>query len=91
MNTELPWKRFAAEAFVIVVSILLALAADAWWDGRNNEARERLALNDLAVELNQNIDQIASVTGCNRETAKSRVRYATNKLRNAIDEPAESS
>jgi len=61
MNTELPWKRFAAEAFVIVVSILLALAADAWWDGRNNEARERLALNDLAVELNQNIDQIDNV------------------------------
>ena len=61
MNTELPWKRFAAEALVIVVSILLALAADAWWDGRNNEARERLALNDLAVELNQNIDQIDNV------------------------------
>ena len=61
MNTELPWKRFAAEAFVIVVSILLALAADAWWEGRNNQARERLALNDLAVELNQNIDQIDNV------------------------------
>jgi DNA-directed RNA polymerase specialized sigma24 family protein len=37
------------------------------------------------------MDQIASVTGCNRETAKSRVRYAVNKLRSAIDEPAESS
>jgi uncharacterized membrane protein YidH (DUF202 family) len=61
MNTELPWKRFAAEALVIVVSILLALAADAWWEGRNNQARERLALNDLAVELNQNIDQIDNV------------------------------
>ena len=61
MSTELPWKRFTAEALVIVVSILLALAADAWWDGRNNEARERLALNDLAVELNQNIDQIDKV------------------------------
>ena len=61
MNTEFPWKRFAAEALVIVVSILLALAADAWWDGRNNEARERLALNDLAVELNQSIEQIDNV------------------------------
>lgn len=61
MNTELPWKRFAAEALIIVGSILLALAADAWWDGRNNEARERLALSDLAVELNQNIDQIDNV------------------------------
>jgi RNA polymerase sigma-70 factor (ECF subfamily) len=45
----------------------------------------------LREEGGLNIDQIASVTGCNRETAKSRVRYATSKLRNAIDEPAESS
>jgi RNA polymerase sigma-70 factor, ECF subfamily len=45
----------------------------------------------LSEEGGLNVDQIASVTGCNRETAKSRVRYATNKLRNAIDEPAESS
>ena len=45
----------------------------------------------LSEEGGLNMDQIASVTGCNRETAKSRVRYATNKLRSAIDEPAESS
>jgi len=66
-------------------------------------ARERLeialqALPDeqrdaflLSEEGGLNIDQIARVTGCNRETAKSRVRYAVNKLRSAIDEPAESS
>lgn len=34
------------------------------------------------------IDQIAAVTDCNRETAKSRLRYAVGKLRAAIDEPA---
>lgn len=45
----------------------------------------------LSEEGGLSVDQIASVTGCNRETAKSRVRYATNKLRNAIDEPAEQS
>lgn len=66
-------------------------------------ARERLelALRDLPEEQRDafllseegglSMDEIASVTGCNRETAKSRVRYATSKLRNAIDEPAESS
>jgi RNA polymerase sigma-70 factor (ECF subfamily) len=65
-------------------------------------ARERLelALKDLPEEQRDafllseegglSMDQIASVTGCNRETAKSRVRYAVNKLRSAIDEPAES-
>ena len=43
----------------------------------------------LREEGGLNVDQIASVTGCNRETAKSRLRYAVNKLRNAIDEPAD--
>lgn len=64
-------------------------------------ARERLkiALTTLPEEQRDafllreegglNIEQIATVTGCNRETAKSRLRYAVNKLRSAIDEPAE--
>ncbi len=66
-------------------------------------ARERLelALTTLPEEQRDafllreegglSVDQIASVTGCNRETAKSRLRYAVNKLRSAIDEPAEAS
>jgi len=66
-------------------------------------ARERLetALSDLPEEQRDafllheegglTIDQIATVTGCKRETAKSRLRYAINKLRAAIDEPARTS
>jgi RNA polymerase sigma-70 factor (ECF subfamily) len=45
----------------------------------------------LREEGGLNVDQIAAVTGCNRETAKSRLRYAVAKLRSAIDEPAERS
>lgn len=41
----------------------------------------------LREEAGLSLDQIASVTDCNRETAKSRLRYAVNKLRVAIDEP----
>ncbi len=64
-----------------------------------NLAKERLALaldnlpeeqRDaflLYEEAGLNVAQIASVTGCNRETAKSRLRYAVNKLRTAIQEP----
>jgi len=40
----------------------------------------------LHEEAGLSIDQIAHVTGVNRETAKSRLRYAVNKLRAAIDE-----
>lgn len=66
-------------------------------------ARERLAnaLDDLPEEQRDafllreeaglGIDDIATVTGCNRETAKSRLRYAVAKLRAAIDEPPEPS
>jgi len=42
----------------------------------------------LREEAGFSLDDIASITGTNRETAKSRLRYAVNKLRAAIDEPA---
>jgi len=41
----------------------------------------------LREEAGLSLDQIASITGTNRETTKSRLRYATKKLRTAIDEP----
>ena len=42
----------------------------------------------LHEEAGLNLDQIASTTNTNRETVKSRLRYAVKKLRAAIDEPA---
>jgi len=45
----------------------------------------------LSEEAGLNLDQISSVTDSNRETAKSRLRYAVNKLRAAIDEPVRTS
>lgn len=41
----------------------------------------------LYEEAGLSVDQIAVVMGSKRETAKSRIRYATKKLREAIDEP----
>ena len=64
-------------------------------------ARRRLevALQDLPEEQRDvfllheegglNLEEIAHVTGANRETTKSRLRYAVKKLRAAIDEPME--
>jgi len=43
----------------------------------------------LHEEAGLSLDQIASITGCKRETAKSRLRYAISKLRVAINEPTE--
>ena len=43
----------------------------------------------LHEEAGLSLDQIAAVTDANRETVKSRLRYAVSKLRAAIDEPVE--
>jgi RNA polymerase sigma-70 factor (ECF subfamily) len=42
----------------------------------------------LHEEAGLNLDAIAHVTGVNRETAKSRLRYAVRKLKSAMADPA---
>lgn len=42
----------------------------------------------LYEEAGFSIDEIAGITGVNRETAKSRLRYAAGKLKAALAEPA---
>ena len=65
-------------------------------------ARERLEIALVALPDEQRdvfllheeggltLDNIAHVTGVSRETAKSRLRYAINKLKAAMSEPAQS-
>ncbi len=45
-SKDIPWLRVFVEGAVIVGSILLAFALDAWWDNRNheNELRDQLEL-----------------------------------------------
>jgi RNA polymerase sigma-70 factor (ECF subfamily) len=43
----------------------------------------------LYEEAGLGLDEIAAITDCKRETAKSRLRYAVRKLRDALDEPPE--
>ncbi len=71
-------------------------ATDAADEAERQLARRRLeaALRDLPdeqrdvfllfEEADMSLDEIAAVTGVNRETAKSRLRYAVNKLKVAI-------
>jgi len=49
-----------------------------------DEQRDAFLLHE---EGGFSLDQIAAITGSNRETSKSRLRYAVHKLRQAIDEP----
>jgi len=47
MKQEIPWSRFGVEAIVIIGSILLAFAIDAWW----GYAQEQRSQNDLLFRL----------------------------------------
>ena len=47
--------RLLLEGFVIVVSILLAFAIDAWWDDRQEAEEARLQVERVVVELEANI------------------------------------
>lgn len=48
---RLPWKRVLLEGLVIVVSILLALGAEAWWQDTRDRAEERELLSSLREEF----------------------------------------
>ena len=54
----MPWRRMMAEGVVIVSSILLALATDAWWDGHRDREREAQFLLSLTQELSANRDRL---------------------------------
>lgn len=60
MKQEIPWNRLIIEAIVIVGSILLAFAIDAWWDdlGRRESEREYLQalVDDYAEGLRRSQD-----------------------------------
>ena len=46
-RTQLPWLRMFAEGVVVVASILMAFAIDAWWAARQTAAVERELLTRL--------------------------------------------
>lgn len=53
------WKRIAAEAAAIVLSILMAFAIDAWWDERRERIEEREVLLGLKSEFSRYRDDLA--------------------------------
>ena len=52
---EVPWLRLGAESVVIVGSILLAFAIDAWWADRQVRAEEQRILLSLTAEFEFNL------------------------------------
>lgn len=53
-SKPIEWNRLLVEGIVIVASILLAFAIDAWWDDRQERQAERRQLLSIAAELESN-------------------------------------
>jgi hypothetical protein len=52
------WSRLLIEGLVIVISILLAFAIDAWWDERQYRESELKKIARISAELNLNAERI---------------------------------
>ena len=85
-SKDIPWLRVGVEGVVIVGSILLAFALDAWWDDRNRE-------NELLAQLEVVAGEMQST-----QAALQRVRdghavkaHLAERLRSALGQVAEGS
>ena len=54
MNHRIPWSRLLFEGVVVVISILVAFAIDAWWDSRKAKLLEADFLTRLEVAFEEN-------------------------------------
>jgi hypothetical protein len=67
MNSSKPFRRYLAEGFAIVVSILLAFAIDASWEERGQGREERRLLQALETEFRANQTQLEFRTAWHRD------------------------
>lgn len=50
-SARIQWRRLLAESLAIIFSILLAFSIDAWWEGRQEQGRERDLLAGLLADF----------------------------------------
>ena len=72
---QVEWGNLFIEGVVIVVSILLAFAIDAWWDGKQQAAAEAEQLQRVTAELAANSTRLES-----KLVSLERARDATKNL-----------
>ncbi len=60
-----------------MVGILAALAVDSWWDGRQDEARARAYVRQLAVDVDANGHAIDDVKARHAEAIQATIRLST--------------
>ncbi len=79
---DIAWPRILAEGTAIVVSILLAFGIQAWWDGRQSIAAERVLLEALLDDLQDKRQALGTERQFNEA-----ILDAVTKLVNAGNDP----
>jgi len=69
------WLGFVAEGLVVIASILLAFAIDAWWDRRGEREREYEVLAALEHEMIQNKQDIETTLESHDRTHQAAVAF----------------
>ena len=73
MNQPSTWMRVVAEGGVIALSILLALAGDAWWEERRDRAQEQQLIADVRDELVESLSEMREVIEYHLDSARGRI------------------
>lgn len=86
----LPWVRFLTEGMVIVLSILLAFAVDAWWDGQQEMQARSILYQTLASDMEAvqaELDRVREVHLIGRDGARAFLRLRGGRPMTAADGP----
>lgn len=88
-DQKIAWKRLAIEAPVIVVSILLAFAIEAWWDERGDRVAEQVLLERLQSDFTEISSALQVVEDEHREASDACVYFLSLAIGDAVPGTAE--
>jgi hypothetical protein len=84
---SLPWKRLFAELAVIVGGVLIALAADAWWESRLERGEARGYLQQLLVDVQETEQRLQGTIAGDSTTLEWVNRVVDRALRGVFPSP----
>ena len=86
---SIAWKRLAIEATVIVGSILLAFAIDAWWEERGERQAEVVLLERLRADFTEIQTALTLVEEENREARDACIFFMNTAVGESLPSTAE--
>lgn len=74
-SNRIHWRRILVESVAVILSILLAFAIDAWWDGHRERLRERELLAGLLTDFEASRPDLTSRVALARRMADGTTRF----------------